>query len=153
MSRFDLIKAQLSEAVPFAKHVGIEITHVAAGEAEAALEETPTTVNHISTQHAGALFTLGEAASGAAMAGAFADRLLTVRPVAGEAQIVYKKIARGRLIAKAKTSETASHLIAKFETDGKIAFNVDVSLFDAEENEVAVMTVAWHVKSVQPSAV
>ena len=148
MSQFDLIKTQLGEMVPFAKHAGVVITEVASGEAAAELDETPTTINHIATQHAGALFTLGEAASGAAMAGAFADRLLTVRPVAGEARIAYKKIARGKITAKATTGEPAAALIAAFEKDGKIAFDVNVSLFDGDDNEVAAMTVAWHVKAV-----
>lgn len=147
MSHYDLIKAQLGEAVPFAKHVGIDIAHVGPGEARASLDETSVTVNHIATQHAGALFTLGEAASGAAMAGVFADRLLAVRPVAGEARISYKKLARGRITATAMVSRSASDLLADFEKDGKVAFDVAVSLTDSDENEVAAMTVAWHVKA------
>lgn len=148
MSQFDLIKKQFGEAVPFANHVGVQITHVAAGEAEAVLEETPTTINHIATQHAGALFTLGEGASGAAMAGAFAERLLNIRPVASEARIAYKKLARGAITAKATTSRPAAELLADLERDGKVVFDVNVSLSNADGAEVATMIAAWHVKSV-----
>lgn len=47
------------------------------------------------------MFTLGEAASGAALAGAFAPVILQVRPVPAGAQITYVKIAKGRLFATA----------------------------------------------------
>ncbi|MEL7489225.1 MAG: DUF4442 domain-containing protein [Pseudomonadota bacterium] len=148
MSQYEMIQKQMAEIVPFAKYIGVEVTHVGPGEGAAELPETPTTVNHIASQHAGALFTVGEAASGAALSGVFADRLLAVRPVAAEAKIAYKKIARGKITATAKASAPAAEIIEKFEAEGKIAFDVNVSLKDQNDLEVATMTVAWHVKSL-----
>jgi acyl-coenzyme A thioesterase PaaI-like protein len=55
----DLIKARMASTVPFLSYVGIEILEVAAGRAVAALEQRQDTSNHLSTIHAGALFTLG----------------------------------------------------------------------------------------------
>src|SRR5258706_7795561 len=69
---YETIRAQMAAAVPFARHVGIELVEIVPGKGVATLDETATSVNHIGSQHAGALFTLGETASGAAMAGAFA---------------------------------------------------------------------------------
>lgn len=148
MSQFEMIRKQMAEIVPFAKYIGVDVTHVGAGEGAAELPETPNTVNHIASQHAGALFTVGEAASGAALSGIFADRLLAVRPVAADAKITYKKIARGKITATASASEPAAQIIEKFEAEGKIAFDVHVSLKGEQDLEVATMSVTWHVKSL-----
>lgn len=48
------------------------------GKASAQLAQRDDTTNHIKTQHAGAIFTLGEAASGAAMAATLAVVILLV---------------------------------------------------------------------------
>jgi acyl-coenzyme A thioesterase PaaI-like protein len=146
MTLFDMIKAQLGTAVPYATHTGVELLAVAPGAGSAALNQTPTSINHIGSQHGGALFTLGEAASGAAMAGTFADVLLSVRPVAAEATIKYLKIAKGRITAHAKTLEEADILTARLKADGKIKFDVAVSMMDEAAVEVATLQVGWHVR-------
>lgn len=148
MTIYEMIRAQLAKTVPFASHVGVEIVEVANGEAMARLPQTPTSVNHIASQHAGALFTLGEAASGAAMAGAFASRLATIRPVAGSAQIKYTRVARGTVTAKSAIGQDVDSLTAKLDGDGKIAFDIRVTMTDEAGKEVANMTVAWHLKKL-----
>lgn len=146
MNPFEIIREQLGGAVPFARHAGVKLTHVEAGLARAELEQTATSVNHIGTQHAGALFTLGETASGGAMAGLFADRILNVRPIAGEAQVRYTLLAKGRITAEARVAGARENIMATFERDKKVAFDVTVTLSDAEEKEVATMRVSWTVK-------
>ena len=146
MNPFEIIREQLGGAVPFARHAGVKLTHVEAGLARAELEQTATSVNHIGTQHAGALFTLGETASGGAMAGLFADRILNVRPIAGEAQVRYTRLAKGRITAEARVAGARENSMATFERDKKVAFDVTVTLSDAEEKEVATMRVSWTVK-------
>lgn len=146
MNPFEIIREQLGGAVPFARHAGVTLTHVEAGLARAELEQTATSVNHIGTQHAGALFTLGETASGGAMAGLFADRILNVRPIAGEAQVRYTRLAKGRITAEARVAGARENIMATFERDKKVAFDVTVTLSDAEEKEVATMRVSWTVK-------
>lgn len=148
MSLFELIRTQLATSVPFASHVGVEITEVSDGRATARLAQAPTTINHIGTQHAGALFTLGEAASGAVMAGSFAQRLASVRPVARAAEIRYLRIAKGTITAQGTLSRKAAELTALLDAEGKVAFDVDVSLRDEAGEEVAVMKVAWHLKKL-----
>lgn len=81
MNPYDLIREQLGKAVPFANHVGVELIEVGDGIGVAALDQRPETSNHIQTQHAGAMFTLGEAASGAALAGAFGPMIFQARPL------------------------------------------------------------------------
>ena len=148
MNPFEIIKAQLSQSVPFATHTGVEILEIRQDEASARLAQTETTINHIKSQHAGALFTLGEAASGAALAGALAPVIMTVRPVAAEARIAYKKIAKGTIKATAHPSKPADQLIATLDADGKVAFDVNVTLEDEAGLEVADMTIKWHAKKV-----
>lgn len=148
MTPFDMIKAQLGESVPFARHAGVKLTEIAAGAASAELEETATSINHIGTQHAGALFTLGETASGAAMAGLFADRLLAIRPVTTQSTIAYKKIAKGTITARAKVDGDSEALRAALDRDGRVRFSLSVALSNAAGAEVATMTVEWDVKKL-----
>ena len=147
MTPFDIIREQLGGAVPFARHAGVRLTHVEEGLARAEVDQTATSVNHIGTQHAGALFTLGETASGGAMASMFADRILSVRPIAGEAQIRYTRLAKGKISAEARVVGTRDALIATLERDKKVAFYVAVVMSDAEAKEVATMRVSWTVKA------
>jgi uncharacterized protein (TIGR00369 family) len=145
MSMFDLILEHVRTSVPFAGLVGVDVQTVDDGTATARLEERPAVHNHIGTLHAGALFTLGEAASGAAMAGAFAPVLLSVRPVAADARIVYRRPARGTVTAAADVVGEPADLLAELERVGKVRFRVDVRMEDERQREVATMEVDWHV--------
>lgn len=147
MTPYDMIKAQLSSIVPFQNFVGVDLLELADGTASAQLEQRDETTNHIKTQHAGAMFTLGEAASGAAMAAALAPVILSVRPVAAGATISYTKIAKGTLTAHAKTSAPSSDLLAKLKADGKVAFEVLVDIQDSDKDTVAEMVITWHVSA------
>lgn len=148
----DMIRDHLNRSVPFASHTGIEILSVGNGEAQAALDQRPTSVNHIGSQHAGALFTLGEAASGAAMAGQFAPRLGTLRPVTADASIRFARIARGRITATARCDTPAESLLARLDADGRVSFAIDVNMADDSGREVASMQVTWHVSPVTRAA-
>jgi acyl-coenzyme A thioesterase PaaI-like protein len=147
MTPFEIIREQLGRAVPFARHAGVKLTHVESGFARAELEQTATSVNHIGTQHAGALFTLGETVSGGAMAGLFADRILEVRPIAGEAQVRFARLAKGRITAEARVAGARDSIIAACERDKKVAFDVTVAMSDVDGKEVATMRVSWTVKA------
>jgi len=142
---FGTIKAQLGATVPFAKHLGIELTEVGAGTAQAKLPDETTNANHLGAQHAGALFTAGETASGAAVAGAFGQRILTLRTVVRDASIRFTKLARGPILANATVAGDAKALAKGIDADGKAEFAVEVSLVDPNGAAVAEMTVNWHV--------
>ena len=145
---YDMIRDHLSQAVPFANTVGVVLGDITDSTATATLEQRPETSNHIQTQHAGAMFTLGEAASGAALAGALAPVILQSRPVAKDARISYVKIAKGTLQAEARTSRPGPDLLAELGAEGKVVFDVIVDIRDSEGDTVAEMTVAWHVRSL-----
>lgn len=143
---YEPLKQMLTSAVPFNRHLGLEILEIGPGTASVGLPEGPQLLNHVGTQHAAALFAASEAASGAAMAGAFSDLMMTVTPLAREAQIKYLKPARGPIIANARIAEDHDAVRARLEAAGKTDFAVDVQLFDAQGVTVAETTVSWHIR-------
>ena len=151
MTDFDAIAAGMTQAVPFAGYLGLEITRVAEGEATVVLPERQELTNHVGSQHAGALFTAAEAASGAAFVGAFAERMGDVTPLARSAEIAYEKIARGPITAEATLGTPKDEALATLDRDGKVEFPCTVALTDADGTQVATATVRWHVRLNNPA--
>jgi uncharacterized protein (TIGR00369 family) len=151
MTDFDAIAQGMSQAVPFAGHLGLEIASVAAGEATVVLPERTELTNHVGSQHAGALFTAAETASGAAFVGAFAERMGEVTPLARNAEISFEKIAKGPIQASAKLGVPADEALATLDADGKVVFPCEVELTDADGQRVATATVQWHVRLNKPA--
>jgi uncharacterized protein (TIGR00369 family) len=143
---FDAIAKGMAMAVPFAGHLGIEITEISAGEATVRLPRRPELTNHVGSQHAGALFTVAETASGAAFVGAFAVRMGDVTPLARRAEIDFVKVASGPITASAKLGVDAAEALAILDAEGKVEFPCEVELTDGDGNLVATATVEWHVR-------
>jgi uncharacterized protein (TIGR00369 family) len=151
MTDFDAIAAGLSQAVPFVGYLGIEITEMAEGEATAVLPERQELTNHVGSQHAGALFTAAETASGAAFVGAFLERMGDVTPLARSADIAYEMIAKGPITARATLGMPKGEALATLDADGKVEFPCEVVLTDAAATQVASATVRWHVRLNKPA--
>jgi uncharacterized protein (TIGR00369 family) len=151
MTDFDAIAQGMIQAVPFAGHLGLEIASIAEGEATVVLPERPELTNHVGSQHAGALFTVAEAASGAAFLGAFAERLGDITPLARSAEISYEKIAKGPIEARAKLGVPAAEALSTLDAEGKVVFPCEIVLTDASGLRVATATVQWHVRLNQPA--
>jgi uncharacterized protein (TIGR00369 family) len=143
---FDAIAKGMSMAVPFAGFLGIEILDISAGEATARLPSRQELKNHVGTQHAGALFSVAETASGAAFVGAFAIRMGDVTPLAAAAEINYEKIASGPITAVGKLGIDAAEALATLDAEGKVQFPCEVELTDEKGARVATATVQWHVR-------
>ncbi|MDX6602779.1 MAG: hypothetical protein QOF13_1981 [Solirubrobacterales bacterium] len=151
MTDFDAIAQGMTQAVPFAGYLGLEITSVAPGEAVVLLPERAELTNHVGSQHAGALFTAAETASGAAFVGAFAERMGDVTPLARSAEISYEKIAKGPIEAKARLGVDGNEALATLDTEGKVVFPCEIELTDAAGQRVATATVQWHVRLNKPT--
>jgi uncharacterized protein (TIGR00369 family) len=151
MTDFDAIAKGMSMAVPFAGHLGVEITSMAEGESTVLLPERPELTNHVGSQHAGALFTAAETASGAAFVGAFAERMGDVTPLARSAEIAYEKIANGPIEATAKLGVDPAEALATLDANGKVEFPCQVVLTDQSGTQVATATVHWHVRLKDPA--
>ena len=143
---YEALAAGLNEIVPFAKYVGVQVEDVGPGTARVTLPDGAERSNHVGSQHAGALFTAGEAASGGAFAGAFAERMAEITPLAEKAEIAYLKIARGPITARAKLQGDGEALLAELDSEGRVRFPVAVELTDGDGQLVAEMTVNWYVR-------
>jgi uncharacterized protein (TIGR00369 family) len=153
MTDFNAIADGMNEAVPFVAHLGLEIGSVGEGEATVRLPERAELTNHVGSQHAGALFTLAETASGAAFVGAFADRLAEVTPLARRAEISYEKIATGAIEAAARLGVAKQEAMTTLDADGVVSFPCEVELTDSGGEVVARATVQWHVRLDHPAMV
>ena len=143
---YEPIRAGMEQAIPYNRHVGLTVTEVAEGRGVVTLPEGEHLHNHVGSQHAGALFSAGEAASGAAFVGAFAEHLGGITPLARTAEISYLKLAKGPITATGALQGSKEELLSGLEADGKVEFPVKVELTDQEGKTVAEMTVNWHVR-------
>jgi acyl-coenzyme A thioesterase PaaI-like protein len=143
---YEAIAAGLNQAIPFNRHVGLEVVEVGPGRGVVTLPDSADLHNHVGSQHAGALFAAGEAASGGAFLGSFAEHMGSLTPLARSAQIDYRKIARGPITATGTLSADVPELVATLESDGRVEFPIEVELADADGQVVATMTVDWHVR-------
>jgi uncharacterized protein (TIGR00369 family) len=152
MTDFDAIAKGMTQAVPFAGYLGLEITSVGEGEAVVRLPERPELTNHVGSQHAGSLFTAAETASGGAFVGSFAERLGEITPLARSAEVSYEKIAKGPIDARARLGVPAAEALATLDAEGKVEFPCVVELVDGAGLRVATATVHWHVRLNKPAA-
>ena len=152
MTDFEAIAAGMNQAVPFAGFLNLEIASIAAGEATVVLPERAELTNHVGSQHAGALFTAAENASGAAFIGTFAERLGEITPLAKSAEIAYEKIAKGPIVASAKLGIAKGEALVTLDRDGKVEFPCEVVLTDPDGTQVASATIRWHVRLNKPAA-
>ncbi len=106
--------------------------------------------NHIAGPHAGAMFTLGESASGALVLGNFAAHLGEVTPLAVEANIAYKKVAMGPVTATAVMSRTVQDILAELESGSRPEFRVDVTIATEDGTVTGEMYIVWTLKRNRP---
>jgi acyl-coenzyme A thioesterase PaaI-like protein len=142
---YEAVRAAL-QAIPYNNHLRLEVVEVADGRGIVRLPEEGSLLNHVGSQHAGALFSAGEAASGAAFVGAIAERMGDIRPLARSARIDYLKLAKGPITATGTLSEEKAALLERLDSDGKVEFQVTVELADRDGTTVAQMAVDWHVR-------
>src|SRR3954471_17100796 len=99
---FTALADGLTAAIPYNSHLGLRVAELGPGAGVVELPDDERLRNHVGSQHAGALFSAGEAASGGAFLAAFAERLADVTPLAEGAEIAYRRVARGPITATAR---------------------------------------------------
>lgn len=137
---------ELLQNLPLNRHLGVEVLDATATAGACRLPDREELKNHVGTQHAGALFTVGEAASGACVLGALGENVATVTPLAKKASIEYKKPARGPIVGTASITEPVAAVLDRLAGAGKTTFGVHVVLTDATGLVVAEMDVEWHLR-------
>lgn len=144
----DLVR-DLIQGIPLNKTMGIRLDEVTSSAASATLPEQPAYANHIGTPHAAAIFALAEAASGACVGGAFAEHMGTLTPLAKEATIRYRKIAKGDLTARATLVEPVADLLAALPAAEKgVEAHVKVVVTDAQGVDASEVAVTWFLKKM-----
>jgi acyl-coenzyme A thioesterase PaaI-like protein len=143
---YSAVAAGLNQAIPFNRYLGLETVTVAPDHGVVRLPSSESLHNHVGSQHAGALFSAGEAASGAAFVGAFAEMLGEITPLAESAEIAYHKLAKGEITATARFTDDMDALREELEREGRVRFPIGVELANAEGTVVAEMTVNWYVR-------
>jgi acyl-coenzyme A thioesterase PaaI-like protein len=141
------LAAGYEQAIPFSVFIGLRVKEISPGQGTVVLPESENTMNHVRSQHAGALFTAGEAASGAAFISVFAERMGDVTPLAQTAEISYRKIARGDITATGRFERDPAEIFAELDREGRVRFPIAVTLTDAEQNVVCEMSVEWYVRA------
>ncbi|MDQ1658233.1 MAG: hypothetical protein QOD41_3316 [Cryptosporangiaceae bacterium] len=146
MPDFDTIRKGLSEAVPFSRTLGLEYLELTAEHAVLRLPDRPDLHNHVAGPHAGAMFTLGESATGAIVVGSFSDLFGEYTPLAAGAQIRYRALAMGPVTAEAALARPAADVRADLAAEGKARFDVTVVLRDEAGTTTGEMTVTWALR-------
>jgi acyl-coenzyme A thioesterase PaaI-like protein len=147
---YDAIRDGLQQAIPFNTHLGLEVVEVSEGKGVVRLPDDDKLHNHVGSQHAGGLFAAGEAASGGAFVGSFAEHMGGITALAKSAGIEYKKLAKGVVTATGTLDLDAKDLIDRIDgEEGKAEFPVEVEMKDESGNVVATMTVHWHVRRTE----
>jgi acyl-coenzyme A thioesterase PaaI-like protein len=139
---FATLASQLAQMVPFARHLSIDVVEVGPGHGLARLPDAPVLLNHVGTQHAGALYSVAETASGAAVLGAFLDEMGRFVPIVRSAEIRYVKPARGVVTARARMSEAIDAVKTRLHAEGRADCDVVVEL-EAGGVRVVECTFRW----------
>lgn len=134
------------EAVPIIDYLGIKYVTIGHGQGVAQLPENPALANHIGSQSAGPLFAVGEAAAAGAVWGMFTDHITHVAPLATDAEIKFRRVARGPITATASIEADTTMLLAELREVGSIRFPTNVVLTDEENIVVCRMTVNMYLK-------
>lgn len=109
------IGEMLAATVPMARTLNLEFLEAGPEKAVVALPDQSEFHNHVGGPHAGAMFTLGESASGAIVLAAFGDQLSRAVPLAVGAEIAYRKLAMGAVTATATLGRPAAEVVAQLD--------------------------------------
>ncbi|MEU7798492.1 DUF4442 domain-containing protein [Micromonospora arborensis] len=145
------VAAGMLDAVPFARTLGFEFVEVAPEakggvRAVVRMPDSSATHNHVGGPHAGAIFTLGETASGAVVLAAFGQLLDRAVPLAVRAEIAYRKLAMGPVLATARLARPALDVIEELESGQRPEFDVEVEIATEDGKPTSVMTVVWTLR-------
>jgi len=143
---FQAIADGLSAAVPFVRTLGLEYLELSADRALLRMPDRPDLHNHVGGPHAGAIFALGESASGAVVIGTFADQLGRATPLAATADIRYIAVAKGDVTAEARLDAKRDDVVAELDEGKTAKFTVLITIRDSAGTETAEMTVRWALR-------
>ncbi|MFI1422533.1 DUF4442 domain-containing protein [Streptomyces sp. NPDC020731] len=140
------IGEMLAATVPMARTLDLQFLETTPEQAVVALPDQADYHNHVGGPHAGAMFTLGESASGAIVLAAFGDQLARAVPLAVRAEIAYKKLAMGPVTATATLGRPAAEVVAELDEGVRPEFPVSVAIRREDGTVTGEMTVVWTLR-------
>jgi acyl-coenzyme A thioesterase PaaI-like protein len=140
------IGQRLAATVPMARTLNLEFLETTREKAVVALPDQADFHNHVGGPHAGAMFTLGETASGTVVLAAFGDQLSRAVPLAVSAEIAYKKLATGAVTATATLGRPAAEVVAQLDAGERPEFPVRIEIRRADGAVTGEMTVVWTLR-------
>ncbi|MCK2212959.1 DUF4442 domain-containing protein [Actinomadura sp. ATCC 31491] len=140
------VGALLLQTVPFARTLGVVFDEVSDGRAVCRLPDREDLHNHVAGPHAGALFTLAESASGAAMLSLLGDQLGRAVPLTTGATVEYRKFAEGEVRAEARLRATRDEVVAQLDAGERPVFDVAVELRDGAGTLVSTVDITWTLR-------
>ncbi len=138
--------AGLQASVPFVRTLGLEEVEVSPERAVLRLPDVDEQRNHVGGPHAGAMFTLGESASGAVVLTHFLATLERATPLPVSASIQFLKVALGPLTATATLLRPTEVILAELDAGERPEFEVAVEIVNSEAVVTAQMTVLWTLR-------
>ena len=143
------IKESLPSMVPMVGTLDLAFIELTTDSAIMKLPDQPAFRNHLGGPHAGAMFTLGESASGALVLANFADRLESVIPLAVSAEIRYQAVAMGEVTAEARMLATPVDVLKSLDEGERPEFDIHIG-FTSTGRDTGQMSVTWTLKPVNP---
>lgn len=140
------IGEMLSATVPMARTLHLEFLETTPEKAVVSMPDQGEYHNHVGGPHAGAMFTLGETASGSIVLAAFGDQLSRAVPLAVKAEIAYKKLAMGAVTATATLGRPATDVVAELDAGERPEFPVTIEIRRADGAVTGEMTVVWTLR-------
>ncbi|MGW0736778.1 DUF4442 domain-containing protein [Streptomyces sp. NPDC002851] len=140
------IGEMLAATVPMARTLNLEFAETTPERAVVRLPDQPDYHNHVGGPHAGAMFTLGESASGAIVLAAFGEQLSRAVPLAVSADIAYKKLAMGPVTATATLGRPAADVVAELDAGERPEFPVAIQITREDGAVTGEMTVVWTLR-------
>jgi len=136
------------QEVPFNRYLGIQPS--ARKEYILQMGYDKKVSNHLGTFHAGALFTLAEAASGEFLLRQFPRTDLEIIPVVRKVEIKYSRSVESTVYASADFAErSADAVYTELKERRKAMAEVKVMLYNEAHERTAVSKVVWFLALVQ----
>jgi len=134
---------------PLIEFAGCSVVEADAAHAVARQPAAPELGNHIGARHAGALFTVGYAASRALVAAAMEPHAEQLNAQMVESEVIYEKVAGAETVAA--TAEPAAGdwqtQLAGISEGEAVDLHTAVTLRNEDEKTIMVMSVRWRVES------
>ncbi|MCD9878400.1 DUF4442 domain-containing protein [Streptomyces guryensis] len=140
------IGEMLAATVPMARTLNLQFLETTPDRAVVALPDQGEYHNHVGGPHAGAMFTLGETASGTIVLAAFGEQLARAVPLAVRAEIAYRKLAMGAVTATATLGRPVADVVAELDAGERPEFPVSIEIRRADGAVTGEMTVVWTLR-------